>query len=295
MSDGSQPLLEREEEVRALRAELSAARAGSGGLIVFEGNAGKGKSRLLAEAAKLARDAGMAVLRARGDEAEREFAFGVALQLLEPPLHRADAAERVKLFAGAAELARPLLAARLPAGRGPRGFEFFSLAHGLYWVTHNLAETGPLVVLVDDLQWADVPSLRFLWYLGRRIGDLPIALVTARRVGEQPRGDAPFPPVEARPLRLKALSSTAVARLVRLRLPDASDAFCAACARATAGNPFLLEELLRTVVAEELPPTDEGAAEVRALAPGGVALRAAAPVPLCAPGREAGTCSGRAR
>jgi DNA-binding CsgD family transcriptional regulator len=249
---------------------LAAAREGRGGLIIFEGNAGKGKSRLLAEAAALARDAGMGVLQARGDEAEREFPFGVALRLLEPPLHRADAAEEVELFGGAAELARPLLEAGLPASRGPRGFEFFSLAHGLYWVTHNLAETRPLLVLVDDLHWADTPSLRFLGYLARRIGDLPIALVTARRLGEQPRGDVPFPPADARPLRLKPLSGGAVARLVRLRLPDATDAFCTACARATAGNPFLLEELLRTAVAEELPPTDEGAAEVRVLAPDAV-------------------------
>jgi hypothetical protein len=225
---------------------------------------------LLAEGATLARDAGVGVLHGRGDEAEREFPFGVALQLLEAPLHRADAAERAELFAGAAELARPLLEAGLPASRGPRGFEFFSLAHGLYWLTQNLAETGPLLVLVDDIHCADTPSLRFLAYLARRIGDLPIALVTARRLGEQLRGDVPFPPADARPLRLKPLSPAAVARVVRLRLPDATDAFCAACARATAGNPLLLEELLRTVVAEGLPPTDEGAAEVRAVAPDAV-------------------------
>jgi DNA-binding CsgD family transcriptional regulator len=261
------PLLERERELWGIEAVLSAARAGRGGAILIEGDAGMGKSRLLSEAATLARDRDMAVLNARGDQAERDFAFGVALQLLEPSLRRTGTAAPTELLADAAGLARLLLDARPPpSGPGPQGSELFSLVHGLYWLTQDLADSRPLLFVVDDLQWCDAPSLRFLAYLARRHGDLPVALIVANRLGE---GSADQPPesLAVRRLRLAPLSSDAVARLVRLRLPDASDGFCAACAEATAGNPFFVEELLRTVLAERLPPTEASVGEVRGLAP----------------------------
>jgi DNA-binding CsgD family transcriptional regulator len=262
----SLPLLEREGEMRKLEALLAAAREGSGKAVLIEANAGKGKSRLLAEAAALAREAGMAVLRARGDQAERDFPFGVALQLFEPRLHWAGAAEQAELLAGAAGLAEPLFEARPSSGEGVHGSELFSLAHGLYWLTHNLAERCPLLVEVDNLQWVDTPSLRFLAYLARRLGGLPVALVVARRLGRDGAAE-PLESLAMRRLRLAPLSGAAVAHLVRLRLPDASDAFCAACAQATAGNPFFVEELVRTVIDERLPPSEASVDAVRALAP----------------------------
>lgn len=262
-----QPLLEREGEVRALAAVLVAACEGGGGAILIEGNAGNGKSRLLSEAALLAQDRGMAVLNARGDQAERDFAFGGALQLLEPRLHRAAAAERAELLAGAAGLTQPLLDGNLPSGAGVHGSELFSLVHGLYWLTQNLAESRPLLLAVDDLQWTDAPTLRFLAYLARRLGDLPVALIVARRPGEGSAADVPLESLAMRRLRLAPLSGAAVKRLVRLRLPEASDAFCAACAEATAGNPFFVEELLRTVLEEQLSPIEANVEDVRALAP----------------------------
>jgi DNA-binding CsgD family transcriptional regulator len=267
----AQPLLEREYELLALRAVLAGASEASGGAILVEGHAGEGKSRLLAEARALASDAGMATLAARSDEAEREFAFGVALQLLEPTVHRADPVDRDELLGGAARLARPLLEGNAPGAPPPGESDQFSLIHGLYWLTQNIAERRPLLVLVDDLQWADAPSLRFLAYLARRVGDLPVALVTAHRLGETPNRHVPRESLAVGPLELAPLSAAAVAQLVRLRLPDASDAFCAACAHTTAGNPFFLGELLRTVAEEQLPSTEEGAAQVRALAPDAVA------------------------
>jgi DNA-binding CsgD family transcriptional regulator len=260
------PLLEREQEMSELRAVIASARDGTGGAIVFEGHAGTGKSRLLAEAAGFAEDAGMTVVQARSDETEHEYAFGVALQLVEPAVQRSEPADRAELLAGAAGLARPLLDAAPRAGAS----DLFSLIHGLYWLTQNLAERQPLLLLVDDLQWADGPSLRFLAYLARRVGDLPVALVTARRLGEEAPGDVALESLPMRPLSLAPLSAAAVAQLVRLRSPEASDAFCAACAHATAGNPFFLEELLRTVSEEALPATDEGAAQVRLIAPDAV-------------------------
>ena len=78
-------LLEREAELAALDAAIDAARRGAGRLVVVEGPAGIGKSRLLAVAGHRAQERGMAVLRARGGELEREFAYGIVRQLFERP------------------------------------------------------------------------------------------------------------------------------------------------------------------------------------------------------------------
>ena len=80
-NDPGDGLFEREAELAALSAALAAARSGTGGLVVFEGPAGIGKSRLLAEARAMADTLGMAVLSARGIDLERDAPFGVAADL----------------------------------------------------------------------------------------------------------------------------------------------------------------------------------------------------------------------
>jgi DNA-binding CsgD family transcriptional regulator len=262
-------LLERDSELRMLEDALGGARQGRGSATLVEGHAGTGKSRLLAEVAARAERAGMQVLRARGEDAEREFAFGVALQLFEEPVRSAEPDERARLLSGAARLAGPLLDAETTTSPAdPQGF--FSLVYGLYWLTQGLADGRPLLLVVDDAQWADVPSLRLLAYLSHRLDDLPIALVVAYRPGEGPSGAAPvsaLAPRGARTLALEPLSPGAAAQLVHERIPGASERFCAACADVTAGNPFYLDELLRTVAAEDMPASDEGVAQVSLLAP----------------------------
>jgi predicted ATPase len=202
---GAAPLLEREGELRALRDALAAASAGAGSVTLVEGHAGTGASRLLAEAAKQASAAGMEVLAAAGDAAERDFAFGVARQLFEARLWRAEPAERSELLSGAAGLARELFE---PDSRGmaTRDADYvLRLVHGLFWVVQNLAEQRPLAVLVDDAQWADAPSLQLLRYVAPRISDLPVAVVAAYRTGTDTQ-DTP----------LAALAADPVARELRL-------------------------------------------------------------------------------
>ena len=67
-----------------LEHRLAAACDGAGSVVVIEAPAGKGKSRLLTIAGDMAREAGMQVLGAHGSELERDFPFGVAIQLFEP-------------------------------------------------------------------------------------------------------------------------------------------------------------------------------------------------------------------
>ena len=98
-------LLERALELAALARLVAATAAGTAGVGVIEGAAGIGKSRLLSEARRDADAAGLRILRARGGELEREFAFGVVRQLFEPVLLGNEDA----LFAGAAAMPRARL------------------------------------------------------------------------------------------------------------------------------------------------------------------------------------------
>src|SRR5512132_1544817 len=95
-------LLERSEELARIESARAEARAGRGTFVVIEGPAGIGKPAGLAAARTAAADGGMRVLRSRGTELEREFAFGVVRQLFEPLLADASHAEQAQLLQGAA-------------------------------------------------------------------------------------------------------------------------------------------------------------------------------------------------
>ncbi len=257
-------LLERERELDTLSAALSRLRDGAGGVVVIEGPAGVGKSRLLTSARASAREAGMQVLEARGALLERQFAFGVARQLFEQVAVTAGAAETERLFAGAAGFA-----ARLVGDPGPTlapldGDADFGALHGLYWLTVNLADRGPLVLAVDDAQWADASSVRFLGYLSRRIEGLPVVLLVAGRASD-PEGSGDWRELAddaaAEILRPHPLSAEGAAAVVRDRLgQEADQELCEACHRATGGNPLFLRELVAALREEEAGPATAAAA-----------------------------------
>src|SRR5262245_24509710 len=156
MSITSTPgLLEREDELRRLRHAIAGASDGAGGLVVLRGPAGVGKTRLLARARSDAAAAGLSVLEARGAPLERAFAFGVARQLFEAPV----LAEPEGLLSGAARLSERLFGDAGAPLEAQGSDAAFGALHGLYWLTANLADRGPLMLAVDDAQWADAPSL----------------------------------------------------------------------------------------------------------------------------------------
>src|SRR5215203_5524078 len=110
MSARTKPvLLEREAELDELQTALQDARRGAGRLVVVEGAAGIGKTRLLESARETAVRTGIGTLSARGTELERDFPFALVRQLFEPVVHRASAAERHELLDGAARLAGPIV------------------------------------------------------------------------------------------------------------------------------------------------------------------------------------------
>ena len=134
-------------------------------MLLVQGPAGIGKTRLLFETGDRARLAGLQVLSARGGELESGYGFGVVRQLLESPVAEARRDERDGVLSGAAALAQSVFSATASGATGAPQV----VLHGLYWLVANLAERSPLMLAVDDVQWADAPSLRFLLYLARRL------------------------------------------------------------------------------------------------------------------------------
>ena len=140
----------------------------------------------------------------------------------------------------------------------------FAHRHGLYWLAANLAEHQPLLLLADDLHWADTASVRWLVYLAERVEDLPLVLICATRPAE-PGADQALIDVlagAAQVVRPAPLSANAAAVLVRRHLPDAVDEFTAACHAASGGNAFLLGELLTELVDQGVAGSGGEAAQV---------------------------------
>ena len=102
VAEATGALLERNQELARIESALAEARTGRGRFLVIEGPVGMGKTALLAAARTAAAEGGMRVLRSRGTELERNFAFGVVRQLFEPPLVEASELERADLLDGSA-------------------------------------------------------------------------------------------------------------------------------------------------------------------------------------------------
>jgi hypothetical protein len=219
-------LLDRDAELTELARRLAEARAGFGRVIVVEGPAGIGKSTLLAAAGRIARTDGAMVLYARCSPLEQHAAWGMARQLFEPLRARPEWDE---LTVGAAGLAEHALApeAGEPAHAGDA---MHAAVRGLVWLASNLGERGPAMFVVDDVHWADAPSLRWLALLAPSLGELRIGVVCAVRSGEP----------GAAPEMLAELLASAPEPPVRPRAlgPAAPRRWCAsACPRRAPGSP----------------------------------------------------------
>ena len=268
MPPGGDPLVERSRELVLLRGALQDAATGQGRLALVAGPAGIGKSRLLREARELAAAAGLRVLHARGSDLERQFAFGAVRQLFEPVLR--EPGRRERLLGGAAAAAGPVFDPRGDAGAGSGDDVLFAALHGLYWLTVGLLDEGPVAIVIDDLHWCDVGSLRYLAYLTRRLEGLPLLVLAGERSGERYPGGELVEEMAHDPatvlVRPGPLTPDGTARLARARLgPQVEDAFARACHDTTSGNPLLLRQLLRALEAEELRPDAAHADVVRAI------------------------------
>ena len=257
-----------------------------GRLVVIEGSAGIGKTRLLEEARGGAR-AGMRVWPPAGPNSSANSrsrsCAGVRARVDGARAERAGGA------AGGRGPAGPVVGlASPPADAGAPADPLFTTLNALYWLTSNLAEAQPTLLAVDDAQWSDSPSLRFFRFLVPRLDDLPVVLAVAARPAE---GDAGTCSPSSSPIRgerdpAARAQPDAVAELVREGLSaDADHEFCLACHEVSGGNPFMLRELLVELAADGTAGRRRGGARARGRArddPAGSA-RAAGAAPRSAP------------
>lgn len=283
---GPMDLLERERELDQVDALLQRAVGGVGSVLVIEGPAGIGKTEILACLGQLAAKRGLATLVARGGEMESDLPFVVVRELLAREIASVDEAERRDLFAGAARLAEPVIGANTgegePAGTDAElpahtsGAGLSAALHGLFWLCSNLADRRPLLLVVDDVHWADPGSLRFLLYLAHRIGDLPAVLILARRTDEPKYDTGAIEAIRREPacttIDLQPLSLAAVVQLLDASYGErVAEEFARACHATTRGNPFLVRELVRTLQDQGLGPEAEHAARIEMVRPARIA------------------------
>src|SRR5918996_1365711 len=246
---GAELLLEREGELAELRNALSLAHEGRGRVVLIEAPAGLGKTSLLQEACDSAAEAGFACLRARATELERDFAYGCVRQLLDPVVAKVSEAERDRLSGGAAALPQPLFAPSRVADAPPSSDSAFSMLHGLYWLLNNLTDDDAVALTVDDVQWSDTESLRFLNYVAPEFatacreatGGNPFFLEALLRevceLGLRPdAGEAP---------RVRAIGPAAVAEAMLLRLAETPAAIALVRALAVIGDRASVQEAAR--------------------------------------------------
>ena len=255
----STPLIGREAEVSRLRRALADARAGSGRLVEIRGEAGIGKTRLIAEIANEASRLGVQLLMGRCYESDQILPFGpwvdalrtsgvtrerALMDQLAPPWH----AELVSLLP-------EVHVSGLPAPRDNQ----LRLFEGVARLMERLSASRPVLLVLEDIHWADEMSLRLLAFVTRRIEQWRVlVLITAR---EEELADAPTVrnaltqlgrESHAISLGLPPLSRTDTVRLVRSLSGVASDAERLAHIeeqvwRVSEGSPFITVETTRAL------------------------------------------------
>ncbi|MDX6742013.1 BTAD domain-containing putative transcriptional regulator [Actinocorallia sp. A-T 12471] len=214
-------LVERAEETGLIdRALAETVSGGTGRVIVFEGPAGMGKTSLLEHARNRASALGFTVVRARGSDLETDYAWGCAAQLF----HRHAEAD-----------------ALLSPGQGGEYRTILSL----YRLAGDLAARDPLLIVLDDLHWADTLSAQFLAFLAARLDTMRAVLVIGLRPGHErlqrfTAAIGGLPHAVTRVLR--PLTSDGCAALLS-GVIDAPPSLVDRCRALTRGNPFLLREL----------------------------------------------------
>jgi DNA-binding SARP family transcriptional activator len=263
----------REHELAQLAGDLDDALAGRGRLALLVGEPGIGKSRLAEELIGQARARGARVLVGRCWEAGGAPAYWPWVQSLRAYVREADsAALRSQLGAGAAELAQiiPELRRRFPQLEDPPAFDSEGARFRLFDATAEFlraaALSRPLVLVLDDLHAADVPSLLLLRFVARELGSMRMLVLGACRDVDPVPGEAlagMLAEVAREPgtrrISLRGLSEHDLARYVELTAPEiASAALVETLHRQTEGNPLFVGETVRLLAVEgqlAVPPS----------------------------------------
>lgn len=242
MKTAPSELFGRDREIAEIEAMLAGAAEHAGRVVVVNAGAGTGKTAVLEAAVHRARRSGFTVLTARGSAPERALPYGLVSRLFAPVVP--EIAELP--FAGPAD--EPSLA------------ELCAVHRAL----SQLASQAPVLVAVDDLQWLDRQSLRWLSTLPQRVDQARIAVLLTICPGE-PCADPDVldellavSAVELRPAELSVPATSALIERTLAATPDRS--FVAAVMREAGGNPLYVTELASVLRDQAVTPTADSAA-----------------------------------
>lgn len=229
-------LLGRTKELARIDEVLAEAAAGHSSALVVRGEAGVGKTSLLAYAS--AEAASTLRLRARGIESESEIAFSGLLDLLRPVVDLMESLPGPQYAA---------LAGALAMGP-PVGGDRFTIYAACLGLLASAAERSPVTVLVDDLQWLDPSSSEALLFAARRFEAEEIAMIFTVREGERDLDIAGLdelmlPGLDAGDARLLLEAHT---------VGPISPAVADLLIKETRGNPLALNEVVRVLKPEHL-------------------------------------------
>jgi DNA-binding winged helix-turn-helix (wHTH) protein/tetratricopeptide (TPR) repeat protein len=252
----------REQEMAELRKNLEDALSGRGRLVLLTGEPGIGKTRTAEELANDARLRNAQVLIGKCYEGEGAPPFWPWVQITRAYLSaHDDATMQAAMGAGAAAIAEvlPDVQARLPHLPTPpplasehARFRFFD---SFISFLKHAATAHPLVLILDDLQWADTPSLLLFQFLARELSDTHIFLIgTYRDIEFGPT----YPFAQAlgelariggsQTLWLRGLAESEVAHFLTLTTTHApSSTLITAIHQKTGGNPFFVTEVIHTL------------------------------------------------
>lgn len=259
----SSALVGRAGELRVLTRHAEAARARRAGLVLLSGPAGIGKTSLLRAFLKTDACRNMAVLYGSCRQVVGGAGYGGVRELFGSLGLCGEDAGKSPLLRGLARRALPALTSG-PADDATAGAPgVYPVLHGLYWLAANLMADRPLVLVLDDVQWCDERSLRWVDFLLRRADGLPLLVVLAQRGEAEPVAPVALADIAAQHgptlLRLAPLTTEDVAEMARGIFPDQVEpGFVERAAAVSGGNPFTLSRLLAELRAEGVRPDEKG-------------------------------------
>ena len=249
-------LVGRESEISLLEDALLATLRGDGGVVIVGGEAGMGKTRLVADLVMRARRRGCAVVSGVCSEAELSLPYLPFLEAIGNYLAREDvAALRERLGAASDDLAQlfPQMGRAQTTG-GEAQQAKLRLFESILLLLRDAARNSALLVVLEDLHWADPATRELLDYATRRLRSTNVLILATYRTDEMHRKHALLPTIEAwrrsgqvQMVELKALQPEGVADIVCAIFEESriSDEFRDFLHERSEGNPFVIEEMLR--------------------------------------------------